>query len=89
METNSGFTNGIGTNAQFNAPYGVSILPGGASALIADNINHLIRQIILSTSSVTTVAGVAQSSGSMNGIGSNSRFKNPCGIALSIDAMLH
>ena len=47
--------------------------------------NHLIRHIIISTASVTALAGVAESQGSMNGIGTNSRFNNPVGVSISPD----
>jgi DNA-binding beta-propeller fold protein YncE len=79
----SGSTNGVGTNSQFNVPVGVAISPDGEYALIADRSNDLIRQIIISTASVTTFAGVTESSGSTNGVGTNSQFFGPCGIAIS------
>jgi DNA-binding beta-propeller fold protein YncE len=51
----SSFTNGIGTNANFNSPYGVSILPNGLSAIISDTRNNALRQIIISTTAVSTL----------------------------------
>jgi DNA-binding beta-propeller fold protein YncE len=78
-----GSTNGIGTNSQFSAPSGVSISPYGVFALVADYSNYLIRQIIISTASVTTLAGVALSSSSVNGIGTLARFNNPRGVSIS------
>jgi hypothetical protein len=58
---------------QFNNPFVVSISPDGLFALVAENGNHVIRQIILSTASVSTLAGVAGSAGATNGIGTNSQ----------------
>jgi DNA-binding beta-propeller fold protein YncE len=81
----SGSTNGMGTNSNFNDPSGVAISPNGTYAFICDYGNHLIRRITISTASVTTLAGVAGSPGSSNGIGSNSQFNNPAGIAFSPD----
>jgi DNA-binding beta-propeller fold protein YncE len=80
-----GSTNGIGTNAKLNYPYGVAISPDGSFAFVADDHNHLIRQIVLSSSAVTTVAGVAGSSGSTNGIGTNAKFLQPTGVIISPD----
>jgi hypothetical protein len=82
-----GATNGIGTNSQFRNPFGVSISPDGLFALICDSWNHLIRHIILSTASVSTLAGVARVSGATNGMGTNSRFNNPRGVSISPDGI--
>jgi DNA-binding beta-propeller fold protein YncE len=82
----SGSTNGVGSNALFNIPYGVSISSDGSYALVADFGNHLIRHVILSTTtSVSTLAGVALSSGSTDGVGSNARFNHPVGLSISSD----
>jgi DNA-binding beta-propeller fold protein YncE len=80
-----GSANGVGTNAQFNTAYGVSISPDGVYALVADFGNQLMRQIIISTADVTTLAGVAGVVGSTNGIGTNAKFKAPYGVAISRD----
>jgi hypothetical protein len=82
----SGSTNGIGSNAKFNAPSGIVVSPGGVYALVGDRDNHLLRQIIISTASVTTLAGVAGSPGSTNGIGTNVKFYNPRHVSMAPDA---
>jgi hypothetical protein len=79
----AGATNGMGTNSRFNGPREVSISLDGLFALVADWNNHLIRQIILSTVSVSTLAGVAGSAGATNGIGTNSQFNFPRGVSIS------
>jgi DNA-binding beta-propeller fold protein YncE len=81
----SGSTNGAGTNAYFGYPEEVSISSDGVFALVADTYNHVIRYIVLSTSSVTTLAGVAGSIGSANGIGTNALFNYPRGVSVSND----
>ncbi len=48
----------------------------------ADQRNHLIRRIDLSTGTVTTLAGVAFSAGSTNGVGTAARFNVPVSVAL-------
>jgi len=47
-----------------------------------DSSNQLIRHIIVSSGAVSTLAGLAGTSGSSNGIGTNARFRDPLGIAL-------
>jgi hypothetical protein len=83
----TGSTNGFGTNAKFNQPYRVSISPDGVYALVTDYLNHLIRRIVISTTFVTTLAGVAGSSGSTNGIGTNAVFNRPYGVTISPDGV--
>ena len=41
----SGFTDGIGTNAQFNSPYGVAVDSSGNVVYVTDTSNYLIRKI--------------------------------------------
>jgi hypothetical protein len=79
------FADGIGTNAMFSVPYAVRISSDGIFALIVDQNNFVLRHIVLSTSAVTTLAGVASTSGLANGIGTNAKFKSPNGISLSSD----
>jgi hypothetical protein len=84
-----GSTNGVGTIARFYNPFGVSISPDGVYALVADQTNHLIRQIIISTAYVTTLAGVAGSSGATNGVGTIAKFDKPLGVSISPDGLMH
>jgi DNA-binding beta-propeller fold protein YncE len=74
----------MGTNAQFYSPYGVSISSDGNFALVADTDNDMIRKIILSTSSVSLLAGDELSIWN-NGIGTNARFYLPDGVSVSSD----
>ncbi len=64
----------------FGGPSGVAVDSGG-NVYVADQRNHLIRKIT-SGGSVTTLAGLAQTSGSPDGAGSVARFNFPAGIAL-------
>ncbi|SVC78579.1 uncharacterized protein METZ01_LOCUS331433, partial [marine metagenome] len=66
-----------GTAASFNKPYGITT--DGTNLYVADRNNHLIRQIVISTGVVTTVAGTG-SDGSVNGTGTLASFYNPRGI---------
>jgi len=73
----SGSANGTGTSASFNIPH--AITTDGTNLYVADHDNHLIRQIVISTGVVTTVAGTG-SSGSANGTGTSASFNYPRGI---------
>jgi len=73
----SGSANGTGTSASFNYPRGITT--DGTNLYVADNSNHLIRKIVISTGVVTTVAGTG-SSGSANGTGTSASFNAPEGI---------
>ncbi|MGD0275413.1 MAG: carboxypeptidase regulatory-like domain-containing protein [Syntrophales bacterium] len=74
----SGSTDGAGSAALFNSPQGITT--DGTNLYVADTINNTIRQIVISTGAVTTLAGTAGSSGSADGIGSAARFSSPQGI---------
>jgi DNA-binding beta-propeller fold protein YncE len=80
-----GMVNGQGTNAQFNYPYGIALSPDDSYALVADCLNQLIRKITMATASVETFAGTSGSSGTLAGVGTNSRFYRPVGVAISPD----
>ncbi len=47
----------------------------------ADFNNHLIRHIVVSSGTVTTLAGAA-SPNATDGVGAAARFKNPNGVAM-------
>ncbi|SVB76767.1 uncharacterized protein METZ01_LOCUS229621, partial [marine metagenome] len=76
----SGSTNGTGTSAKFNLPWGITT--DGTNLFVADRDNHMIRKIVISTGVVTTLAGYPGSSGSTNAAGTSARFKYPRGITI-------
>jgi mucin-19 len=78
-----GFSNGQGTSAQFNIPYGVAVDSAG-SVYVADINNNKIRKI--ATESITTTTAVITTvAGSNAGFadGANGQFNSPQGISLS------
>lgn len=76
----AGSTNDTGTAAKFNYPTG--IVNDGTNLYVADSENHVIRQIVIATKVVTTLAGTAGASGSTDGTGAAARFNRPIGLTI-------
>ncbi len=74
----SGFDDGTGPAARFDEPEGLTT--DGTSLYVADTGNHTIRRVAIATAGVTTLAGLAGSSGVLDGTGSAARFYRPCGV---------
>jgi sugar lactone lactonase YvrE len=75
----SGATDGTGAAARFNGPRGVACDAAG-NVYVADSGNHTIRKIT-PAGVVTTLAGTAGSSGSVDGTGAAARFFIPQSVA--------
>jgi hypothetical protein len=73
-----GSSDGIGPNAHFYVPAGITT--DGTNLYVADSGNNTLRQIVIATGVVTTLAGTAGVRGSANGIGPNAEFNYPSGI---------
>lgn len=76
----SGSVDGFGSLARFNAPSGVAVDSAG-NVYVADTFNHVIR-VISPSGSVTTLAGSANASGALDGVGPAARFFLPSGVAV-------
>ena len=76
----SGSTNGTGSAARFYNPSGLAV-DTAENIYVSDAGNQTIRKVT-SAGVVTTLAGLAGSSGSTNGTGSAARFYNPSGLAV-------
>ena len=77
----SGSTDGVGTDARFNGPWGMAIDSAG-NLYVADQYNHTIRKVVLASGAVSTLAGTPRMIGSTDGTGSAARFYEPQGVAL-------
>ena len=77
---NAGNSNGNATDARFNNPSGLAADAAG-NLYVSDSNNHTIRKIT-AAGLVTTLAGLAGSKGSSDGIGLSARFSSPTGIAV-------
>jgi streptogramin lyase len=76
----TGSTDGTGATALFGGPYGVAIDSSG-NVYVAEFGNCIIRKITQAGVS-STIAGIANTSGSTDGNGTNALFANPSGIAI-------
>ena len=74
-----GSADGQDGTALFNQPESVACDAFG-SVYVADSSNHTIRKVT-ATGDVTTIAGLAGSYGSVDGIGGAARFWSPSGVA--------
>jgi sugar lactone lactonase YvrE len=74
-----GASDGPVSTALFHTPVGVAVDSSG-TVWVSDSWNHTIRRI--ANGQVTTVAGSAGQSGSVDGTGAAARFNLPAGIAV-------
>lgn len=77
----SGSADSAGNLARFFHPLGIATDNAG-DLYVADTDNDTIRKIVAGTGAVTTLAGLAGSSGSADGTGSGARFFNPSDVAV-------
>ncbi len=75
-----GWADGVGSAARFNDPFSTAVDSQG-NVYVADSLNHTIRRIT-PTGVVSTLAGLAGTSGSADGTGSAARFNEPRGVAV-------
>ena len=83
----SGTNDGVGGAARFNYPTGVAV-DGSNYVYVADNGNNCIRKVA-PDGTVTTLAGIAGSSGSDDGTNSTAQFSSPFGIAVDSASNLY
>lgn len=82
-----GHVDATGTNARFDALAGLAI-DGAGNLYAADTSSAVIRKIT-PAGVVTTLAGLAYSRGTTNGLGAAARFSNPLGIAADRDGTVY
>jgi hypothetical protein len=79
----SGSADGTGSGARFYNPVGVAV-DGPGNVYVADTYNNTIRKVtpVGANWVVSTLAGLAGTSGTADGTNSNARFNNPSGVAV-------
>jgi hypothetical protein len=76
----TGFADGTGTAARFTVPFGVAV-DGAGNVYVADTDNATIRKIT-PAGVVTTLAGAAGATDSVDGTGAAARFYTPISVAV-------
>jgi sugar lactone lactonase YvrE len=83
----AGSGNGTGTGTQFNSPSGLAFDKNG-NLFVSDTGNSTIREIT-TAGVVSTFAGVAGSSGFLDGAAGSAQFNSPLGIAVAPDGTIY
>ena len=84
----AGFFDGPLGQAKFNSPHQMACDSEG-NLYVADTENHCIRKINLKTGYVSTIAGLPQQPGYMNGTSEVAKFSKPFGIAIDKDDIIY
>ena len=82
-----GSTDGAAGAARFSFPNSLAVDASG-NIYVADENNGTIR-VIATDGSVTTLAGLAGTTGRVDGTGSQARFDHPAGVALDSDGNVY
>lgn len=83
----SGFGDGKGGMAKFDRPSGI-VADDSGSLFVADEFNHRIRKIDISTRNVTTFAG-SSTAGFSDGLGAAASFLYPTGLAIDSEGNIY
>ena len=82
-----GTTDGVGTNARFNAPSAICLVDYARVAFVVDYGTGRLRRIDVATAAVTTIAG-STSTTPADGVGTNAKFYQPKGVAATADGSI-
>lgn len=81
----AGMDDGVGTAATFAHPWGIAIDNNGALYVTGQgggDKSNSVRMLTPDTWNVTTIAGVSDNTGYIDGLGNDARFNQPTGIAV-------
>lgn len=81
------FADGTGRSAQFSRPSSIAVDANG-TVYVSDYENHVIRKIT-TAGEVTTLAGLALTSGYQDGTGSAALFSYPIGLAVDASGTVY
>ncbi|XP_078368431.1 NHL repeat-containing protein 2-like isoform X2 [Oculina patagonica] len=79
-----GLADGIGKEAKFYHPTGISLDVNSGILYVADHYNHVIRAVDVNTGQVKTLAGGGRE-GFKDGVGKEARFNYPEGVYFDTD----
>jgi serine/threonine-protein kinase len=84
-----GYADGIGTNAAFASPNGITMSTDGTLYVSENNVNnnHRIRKI--TTGGVVSTFAGSGSAAFADGIGTNASFSYPAGMAMATDGTIY
>ncbi len=74
-------TDGVGAAARFFYPTAVAV-DGAGDLFVADTENGTLREVVIATGLVTTLAGTAGRQGSVDAVGAAARFSTMYGVAV-------
>jgi sugar lactone lactonase YvrE len=77
----AGSSDGVGALARFKGPFGC-VADGAGKLYVSDGDNNTIRTIALATGAVSTLAGSAGKTGTLDATGGAARFNNPAALSL-------
>ncbi len=83
-----GSGDGVGNQATFGNPQGIAADNKG-NLYVADSSDDTIREVVISTQRVSTIAGFYQQFGGTDGTGSSARFSQPNGIAIASNGNMY
>jgi len=85
----AGYQDGMGVDARFQSPYGITIDSVGQFAYVSETDGNRIRMIDLATNVVSSISGSSLGlAGSQDGEGYTARFSGPKGVTLMNDQVL-
>ena len=82
-----GDVDGPGAAAQFNWPEGIAIDSTDMYLYVADTLNNVIRQVVIGSGAVTTLAGQGETAGSADGAGDVATFNHPMRLVFSLPSL--
>lgn len=77
----AGAGDGVGAAAQFRSLHGLTLDTRGGNLFVSDVVSHNVRQIVIATQAVTTIAG-SGAVARVDGLGTSAAFNNPSGLAI-------
>ena len=84
MTGQAGLVDAVGTNAKFNTPPGIAVIPSTGGIVVAGRNNNNVRHITYPGAVVSTLVGSPTGIGGYgDGVGQAASFTGPYGIAVS------